>query len=249
MIRLAAYGLILIGLAGVSLSVVLGSPSSNEKKKELPWASQNSGVREVPWINRSAERAERRENFFKRLPFQTDSNTLARSEGVPSLSAPNAPVESSSTMEDLPWKNYRSEWQDSVESVFLWPIRGASISSGYGIRRGRMHEGLDLKGKPGQPILATASGKVVFDGSIRGYGKTVVIYHGKGLSSVYAHNRENLVSRGDIVEQGQAIATVGQTGHSTGYHLHFEIRREGKPENPLRYHFKRDMNPSLSQLN
>lgn len=117
---------------------------------------------------------------------------------------------------------------------FSNPARG-SLSSRFGWRWGRKHEGIDIAAKIGTPIYAADGGKVSFSGTQSGYGKVVIIDHGNGLQTVYGHNSKNLVSKGDKVYKGQKIAEVGNTGRSTGPHVHFEVRKNGKPVNPLSY--------------
>lgn len=123
----------------------------------------------------------------------------------------------------------------SGASGFAWPFNGA-ITSGYGERWGRMHTGLDIDCVTGNPIRASKAGTVVtasYDGS--GYGYYVVIDHGGGFATLYAHNSELYVSGGSSVTQGQTIAACGSTGASTGDHVHFEIRVNGSPQDPLAY--------------
>ncbi len=115
---------------------------------------------------------------------------------------------------------------------FIWPLNGR-ISSYYGIRNGRRHDGIDIPAKKGTPIKAAGSGKVVFSGKMRGYGNLVILRHKGNFFSVYAHNCRNLVRKGNSVRKGQRIAKVGSTGRSTGPHLHFEVRRGQKARNPL----------------
>lgn len=121
---------------------------------------------------------------------------------------------------------------------FLWPINGL-ITSQFGMRtiggRRDYHTGIDINGNTGDSIRAVESGKVTFSGYINGYGKTIIIEHSGGYSSVYAHNSSNLVSEGQNVKKGEVIARLGATGNATGSHLHFEIRENGKPINPLTY--------------
>lgn len=119
---------------------------------------------------------------------------------------------------------------------FIWPVPGSKrISSHYGKRGRRHHDGLDIAAKSGTHIIASAKGTISFVGRMRGYGKTVVIKHSNGHHTVYAHNSKNYVRKGQRVTQGEVIANVGSTGRSTGPHLHFEIRKNNKARNPAGY--------------
>ena len=97
------------------------------------------------------------------------------------------------------------------------------------------HEGIDFPAEAGTPIVAAASGKVVYAGYHPQYGKMIEIDHGNGLVTRYAHASQTFVKEGDLVVRGQRIATVGSTGRSTGPHLHFEVRLNGVPQNPARF--------------
>lgn len=115
-------------------------------------------------------------------------------------------------------------------------------TSGFGIRRppvsgGRekMHEGLDIANQVGTTVFAPAEGEVVFSDVKPGYGKTVIINHGYGLETWYAHNSRILVKRGQRVSRGDMISQIGNTGRSTGPHLHYEVRFHGTPVDPLTY--------------
>lgn len=124
---------------------------------------------------------------------------------------------------------------DSVTSDLFWPVAGGEILSGFADpRRKRRHEGLDIRGARGQEIFAAADGQVVFSGnSGNGYGRMVVLDHGNGLKTLYAHDEKVLVSRGDVVTRGQPIARVGRTGNATTEHCHFEVRLAETPVDPL----------------
>jgi murein DD-endopeptidase MepM/ murein hydrolase activator NlpD len=117
------------------------------------------------------------------------------------------------------------------------PTQGV-ISSNFGLRQDpidgatRFHDGVDIAAPAGSAIKAAASGKVTFSGNRAGYGNMVEVDHGGGLVTRYSHNAVNLVAAGDEVQTGQSIALVGSTGRSTGPHLHFEVRKAGKPINP-----------------
>ncbi len=115
-----------------------------------------------------------------------------------------------------------------------WPCWGG-VESYYGMRWGRMHEGIDIGAPYGCEVGAAAGGTVVFAGWDGGYGRTVEIAHGGGFSTKYAHLSAIYVSTGERVERGETIGLVGSTGYSTGPHLHFEVRVNGQPRNPLNY--------------
>ena len=123
---------------------------------------------------------------------------------------------------------------------FMRPSAG-SITSGYGMRRhpilgySRMHTGVDFRAAYGSPVYASHSGTVILAGRMGGYGKAVVISHGGGLSTLYGHNSQLHVSVGQDVERGDVIANAGSTGLSTGPHLHFEVRVNGSPQNPMNW--------------
>lgn len=120
---------------------------------------------------------------------------------------------------------------------FAKPANGP-ITSGYGMRfhpilkRNRMHTGIDIGAPSGSSIVAAAAGIVTYNGSMSGYGRVIVIDHGGGTSTLYAHCSQLIATEGLSVRQGQLIARVGSTGRSTGPHLHFEVRRNGEPVNP-----------------
>jgi len=119
-------------------------------------------------------------------------------------------------------------------SPYVWPVDGGTLTSGFGPRGRRVHKGIDIAAKPGTPIKAAAAGKVIYsDNKQRGYGNLVILQHPAGAVTVYAHNRRNLVDEGDTVRQGAVIAELGNTGRSTGPHLHFELRLESKAVDPL----------------
>ena len=123
---------------------------------------------------------------------------------------------------------------NGIKQQFIWPARG-TISSGFGLRHGRMHQGVDLTKDKGKEIFAAANGIVHRVGKLKGYGNTVIIDHGSGIKTLYAHNKKTFVQKGMKINQGTVIAEMGSSGKSTGIHLHFEIRVHGKAENPLRF--------------
>lgn len=126
----------------------------------------------------------------------------------------------------------------TAERAAAGSFTGARVTSGFGERTDpldgtrRAHHGIDLASPLGSPIRASAAGRVVFAGERGGYGNLVVVDHGDGTKTRYAHCQRIDVEVGEAVEAGQAIAAVGSTGRSTGPHLHFEVRREDQPVDP-----------------
>ncbi len=122
----------------------------------------------------------------------------------------------------------------------IWPVEGR-VTSGFGYRihpisgERNMHTGIDIAAPHGTPIYAPSKGKVVFSGGYGGYGKTVILDHGYGLETLYAHMSAIKVNRGDIVDQGDVIGQIGTTGVSTGPHLHYEVILDAEPIDPLKY--------------
>ena len=122
----------------------------------------------------------------------------------------------------------------------IWPAKGW-LSSRFGYRKSpftgkkEFHKGLDISTRMGSPIVASADGTVSFSGRDRGYGRVVVIKHGYGLETKYAHLKKSLVKKGQYVKRGETIGLVGNSGRTTGSHLHYEVHLNGVPVNPLRY--------------
>jgi len=119
-------------------------------------------------------------------------------------------------------------------SGFIWPVNG-TVVSGFGWRWGRMHEGIDISASSGTPIWSAAAGTVIHSGWLGGYGNLVVVDHGNGLATAYAHASAILVGVGQQVSQGETLSLVGSTGNSSGPHLHFEVRVNGAAVDPLFY--------------
>jgi murein DD-endopeptidase MepM/ murein hydrolase activator NlpD len=116
----------------------------------------------------------------------------------------------------------------------VWPV-GGPVTSGFGLRWGRMHEGIDIAVASGTPVYAAAAGTVIYAGVLGGYGNLVVVDHGGGLATAYAHNSAYASSVGQSVAQGAVIAYSGNTGNSSGPHVHFEVRVNGTAVDPLAY--------------
>jgi murein DD-endopeptidase MepM/ murein hydrolase activator NlpD len=126
-----------------------------------------------------------------------------------------------------------SSGSGTSSSGFIWPVNGV-VTSGFGWRWGRMHEGIDIAAPSGTPIRAAAAGTVIYAGWMGGYGNLVIIDHGNGLATAYGHQSAIYVGGGSV-SQGTVIGAVGSTGNSTGPHLHFEVRVNGSPVDPMGY--------------
>jgi murein DD-endopeptidase MepM/ murein hydrolase activator NlpD len=136
----------------------------------------------------------------------------------------------------VPGLPVRSRADSAIQFAgYIWPLSNVNVSSPFGYRSGRMHSGIDLRAPQGTPIKAVALGKVIFSGRQKGFGKIVIVAHAGGIETTYAHNSRNLVGVGQRVTKDAVIAKVGQTGNSTGNHLHFELRRRGKALDPKRH--------------
>ncbi len=137
-----------------------------------------------------------------------------------------------------------------LNGKWQWPLKEVEISSPYGERGRKFHQGTDLRAPMGTPVYAAADGEVVYVGSkIRGYGRMIVIKHSGNFYTVYAHHSKNLVKSGEKVEIGQMIAKSGKSGHSSGPHLHFELRRGTQsfdPEYALNGYLKSSVNRKIA---
>lgn len=131
---------------------------------------------------------------------------------------------------------------DHYAGPLRWPVDAGIVSSEYGKRWGKLHKGIDIAADVGEPLYAIAPGVVIYAGNgMRGYGNAVILRHDRERTSLYAHSSELKVQEGDVVAQGAVVALLGNTGHSTGPHVHFEIRdldtavdpRAALPASPL----------------
>lgn len=139
------------------------------------------------------------------------------------------------------WKRLDQIEQGVLSIPSARPVEGMSLTSGFGVRsdpfrRGAaMHAGIDLAGPMGTPIYATADGVVSYSGWMRGYGNLIEIAHGKAVETRYGHLSKTLVKSNMRVKRGQLIGLMGSTGRSTGSHLHYEVRLDGRAVNPVPY--------------
>ena len=163
----------------------------------------------------------------------------------------------SSAPSDLPFRKTAGEMYSPKQGApvqlggkWQWPLDSVEISSPYGERGQKFHQGVDLRAKKGTPVHAASKGVVVYVGSkIRGYGRMIVLKHDDGFYTVYAHHSKNIAKAGQKVEKGEVIALSGSSGHSHGAHLHFELRRGTQsydPEYALNMSLKTSVNRKIA---
>ena len=172
--------------------------------------------------------------FIKSLRRQKDLAEKAVKEAEEAQKAAGAMIA------QLQRKRSKVYLPEGKGTKFDWPVRGP-LSSPYGnrmhpiLKRNILHSGIDIAAPKDTPVKAPAAGRVIYDGWLRGYGRVVVLDHGRGFSTLYAHLSASLVKEDQEVKAGATIARVGKTGNVTGYHLHFEVRQYGTPVNPIKY--------------
>ena len=161
-------------------------------------------------------------------PYKPDSSGELKSDEKKSVGKkPSSATNHQALSEEPEGKIVVEKWR------FSWPVKG-SIISYFGVRNGKKHDGLNIAAPRGTPISAAAEGEVIYnDDSVRGYGNMIILKHKDDFVSIYAHNEENLVKVGETVKKGDIIAKLGDTGNASGPHLHFEVRKDKKPRNPL----------------
>ncbi|MBZ0105602.1 MAG: peptidoglycan DD-metalloendopeptidase family protein [Sulfuricella denitrificans] len=208
-------------------------------------APQESGV-VTSVLKPQSTQAEAREGILKTQPKAVKIAYSAEAETAPAPVIPVAPKpEAATAKQPVPEEKAKSippgnegnkpvqpASTDDEDLAWSWPTKGKIIAS---FNEGASLKGLDISGKAGQPVMASAPGKVVYSGSgLRGYGKLVIIKHNKTFLSAYAHNSQILVREGQTVTKGQRIAEMGDSD-ADQVKLHFEIRRMGKPVDPQKY--------------
>ncbi|MCE3236163.1 MAG: family metallopeptidase [Vampirovibrio sp.] len=165
-------------------------------------------------------------------PWMASASGTTNEDGmvVPHLDDGDEPVDAKGMEIDTPATRAAKTFMK-----LLKPVQNAMITSPFGFRWGRPHQGIDMAAPVGTPIMSAEQGKVVYSGWKQGYGNFVAIDHGHGYTTHYAHCSKVLVHSGQAVKKGQLIAKVGNTGHSTGPHLHFEVVANGIHRNPAKF--------------
>jgi murein DD-endopeptidase MepM/ murein hydrolase activator NlpD len=168
-----------------------------------------------------------------RADVRADARHYAAEAAALQAQSANLAAQIRSSQASSPSVTYSSGSGSPSASGFIWPVGGPVVSP-FGWRWGRMHEGVDIAAGYGTPIAAAASGTVIFAGWMGGYGNLIIVDHGGGIATAYAHQSSFAVGGGPV-SQGQTIGYVGCTGHCYGPHLHFEVRVNGSAVDPLGY--------------
>ncbi len=219
---LAALAAVLVaGIAGLSRGTSLLETAAKEVLKQDPKGRK---------ILKDLERYQKLAHIFKKYH---DSRTLddadllevLRETGVIKGAAPAKGAKPAKPPKPFPIQQYSGKYR--------WPMDAGVVSSEFGPRWGKQHQGLDIAADMGVPIRAIAPGEVIYSGShITGYGNVIIMRHDQDTTTTYAHNKVLKAKKGDKIKAGQIIALLGSTGHSTGPHLHFEFRTGNAPVNP-----------------
>jgi len=231
--------------AGVQEEPVTVSPVTSSDRVETHSLSAQAPARAEPAPRPAgAEEAVKSEPVTRKLPYSPENVALLqRGETRPAAGPVPAPSPAPALAPlpppvplpapapaPAPAGKTDADIDDADKVEWGWPVRG-KILAGF---TEPSNKGLDIAGKPGDPVIATAPGRVIYSGEMRGYGKLAVIKHNKTYSSVYAHNKNILVKEGQSVVKGQKIAEIGNTDTDVPK-LHFEIRKLGRPVDPAKY--------------
>jgi murein DD-endopeptidase MepM/ murein hydrolase activator NlpD len=205
---------------------------------DLPWGPTDAPEQRTP-----SGKVDKHSRLLEFPVDEVEGNRSVLSEG-PSLDSRVEKLEkvSGSTEEGLSHLHAYLLTRTAIMNATpsLLPIAGW-ISSPFGYRRNpydgsyRLHAGVDIAAEPGTPVRSPADGTVIFSGYREGYGKAVVLDHGYGIRTLFAHNSKLFVAQGTRIKRGETISQVGSTGHSTGPHLHYEVRKNGVPVNPATF--------------
>jgi murein DD-endopeptidase MepM/ murein hydrolase activator NlpD len=227
--------------SNVGTQVAQGSPKSPSAHATIGPAPE---PRAAPASAASATSAASADPRAPQAPDPDDPEELALQRDFQLLEGRFTSLNKDSLFVEMMLQDQYELLADQKAFLAALPTRKPAVgyfTSGFGIRRApyggrvKMHEGLDIANRPGTPIRAPADGTVAFANSRAGYGQIVILDHGYGLETWYGHTRKMLVNKGQKVRRGDTIALLGNSGRSTGPHLHYEVRVHGTPVDPLSY--------------
>ena len=234
-LRLTSYVIISFCLFLTSCGTPYGIYHSVEKGQTLYGIARayNVPTQEIVRINRFKEHVTLKEGDAVFIPGASREKMIDVTIEYKESVSPSASTVSKPQTASIPPRS--EETAKTGKGRFLWPVNGKVIS-GFGMRNGEKHAGIDIKAEAGKPVMAADSGKVIYSGNgLNGYGNLIIIKHEGTFFTVYAHNKKNLASEGSLVEKGEEIAQVGDTGRATTPHLHFEIRKNKVTVDPTLY--------------
>lgn len=234
-LRLTSYVIISFCLFLTSCGTPYGIYHSVEKGQTLYGIAKayNVPTQEIVRINRFKEHVTLKEGDAVFIPGASREKMIDVAIEYKESVSPSALTVSKPQTASIPPRS--EETSKTGKGRFLWPVNGKVIS-GFGMRNGEKHAGIDIKAEEGNPVKAADSGKVIYSGNgLSGYGNLIIIKHEGTFFTVYAHNKKNLASEGSLVEKGEEIAQVGDTGRATTPHLHFEIRKNKVTVDPILY--------------
>jgi len=234
-LRLTSYVIISFCLFLTSCGTPYGIYHSVEKGQTLYGIAKayNVPTQEIIRINRFKEHVTLKEGDAVFIPGASREKMIDVTIEYKESVSPSASTVSKPQTASIPPRS--EETSKTGKGRFLWPVNGKVIS-GFGMRNGEKHAGIDIKAEEGNPVKASDSGKVIYSGNgLSGYGNLIIIKHEGTFFTVYAHNKKNLASEGSLVEKGEEIAQVGDTGRATTPHLHFEIRKNKVTVDPILY--------------
>ena len=244
-IALPVLGLLaLLSLAAVAVAASGGGSAARERSAPAPAATASQG--DVVDLSAAADEHAAEHRHKKPSDNVTDTELASIEQRIKQRSrggaapddgvAPGAPSDKE-VREAIRQMRSGGEEADPIRrgsGGLIWPVNG-QFTSPFGQRWGRLHAGIDLAAPTGRPIRAAASGRVILAAVTGGYGLYTCIDHGDSVSTCYGHQSRFGVSDGDSVSEGDVIGYVGNTGHSFGAHLHFEVRIGGRPVDPMDY--------------
>ena len=203
----------------------------------ISWAYGHDYRQVAQWNEISPPYVVKRGQRLRVAPPQTTTSSAEKPNGNRELAVSKGADKESKSIadkQDVVKSSSPGEFAGSATLEWQWPTKGGKVVQTFN-ERDPGKQGVDVAGKFGQPIYSAASGRVVYSGGgLSRYGKLIIVKHNETFLSAYAHNKRILVKEGETLKAGQFIAEMGNTGTNTTK-LHFEIRRDGKPVNPLRY--------------
>ncbi|MEF9952576.1 MAG: peptidoglycan DD-metalloendopeptidase family protein [Clostridium sp.] len=220
------------------------APSANEARREIVEGYLETAMLQVKTISkREVKTIEHRTRVFRSSAMKPGEKRVLQkgSDGKREITKDytyrgenlEETIVSSDLLKKKPIEEVVIQGVKSSKPIFMVPANGR-FSSYYGARWGKTHKGVDIAAPIGEPVVASEGGEVLFSGDKGTFGKCVIIRHSNGYETLYAHNSALVVKTGEKVYKGQVIAKVGNTGRSTGPHLHFEIKSAGTSIDPMR---------------